>query len=126
MSDLERDVARHYQASDLAARVLEALRAAGKDIGRLTPDDLAPVDEFHVGGRAATIHALEKLHLHKDQHVLDVGCGIGGAARYVAHTFGCRVTGIDDCGTDRRTGTTSPAAPTAAKANNKSCGQRDS
>ena len=95
MSDLERDVARHYQASDLAARVLEALRAAGKDIGRLTPDDLAPVDEFHVGGRAATIHALEKLHLHKDQHVLDVGCGIGGAARYVAHTFGCRVTGID-------------------------------
>jgi ubiquinone/menaquinone biosynthesis C-methylase UbiE len=27
--------------------------------------------------------------------LLDVGCGLGGAARYFAHEHGCRVTGID-------------------------------
>ena len=27
--------------------------------------------------------------------MLDLGCGIGGPARYLAATFGCKVTGID-------------------------------
>ena len=96
MDELESAVARHYQASpDLGAAILRALEAAGLDINRLTPAALAPVDEFHIGGRAATKHALAKLHLSGSEHVLDVGCGIGGATRYIADTFGCRVTGID-------------------------------
>ncbi len=94
--ELESAVTRHYQAeSDLAGTVLRALEAQGIDVSRLTPADLAPVDEFHIGGRAATKHLLGKLHLGGREHVLDVGCGIGGAARYVADTVGCRVTGID-------------------------------
>jgi SAM-dependent methyltransferase len=94
--ELESAVTRHYQSSsDLAAAILRALEAEGIDVNQLTPADLAPVDEFHIGGRAATIHALAKLHLAGTEHVLDVGCGIGGATRYIAHAFGCRVTGID-------------------------------
>lgn len=31
---------------------------------------------------------------HKD-HILDVGCGLGGAARYIANKLNNRVTGID-------------------------------
>jgi ubiquinone/menaquinone biosynthesis C-methylase UbiE len=28
-------------------------------------------------------------------HILDIGCGIGGPARWIAYKLGCRVTGID-------------------------------
>lgn len=94
-NDLERKVADHYGASDLMARLLAALRAGGADPDHLTIKDLAPVDEFHVGGRAATEYAIAKMALTKDLHALDVGCGIGGTARYIASTFGCHVTGID-------------------------------
>jgi SAM-dependent methyltransferase len=93
--DLEGAVARHYGVSDLQDRILKALAAAGLDPDRLKPEDLAPIDEFHIGGRPATVHAVGKMGLRPDQHVLDVGCGLGGATRYIANTIGCRVTGID-------------------------------
>lgn len=35
-----------------------------------------------------------KLQLKKGDHVLDVGCGWGGFAKYAAEHYGCRVTGI--------------------------------
>lgn len=93
--DHERAVARHYQVSDLTQRVLKAAAAAGLDPGRLTPADLAPIDEFHIGGREATKHVVAKMRLAGSERVLDIGCGIGGAARYVAVSTGCHVTGID-------------------------------
>ena len=93
--DLEAAVVRHYGAGDLTDRILKAVTAAGIDAERISPEQLAPVDEFHIGGRAATIHAVSKMGLTADDHVLDVGCGIGGATRYLAAAVGCRVTGID-------------------------------
>src|SRR5262245_32962409 len=92
--NLETAVARHYASGDLDGRLLTAIAAAGLDPDRLTPEQLAPVDEFHIGGRAATIHAVAKVVLNPGDRVLDVGCGIGGATRYLA-TMGCRVTGVD-------------------------------
>lgn len=93
--ELEEAVARHYRVGDLKDRILKAIAAAGIDADRIAPEQLAPIDEFHIGGRAATIHAVAKMRLKADDHVLDAGCGIGGATRYVASTVGCRVTGID-------------------------------
>ncbi len=95
MTDIESAVARHYGVPDLLGRIYTGLEAAGADPARLTLEDLAPVDEFHIGGRKATVHAVGKLAPDRDSHVLDVGCGIGGAARYMASEAGCRVTGID-------------------------------
>jgi ubiquinone/menaquinone biosynthesis C-methylase UbiE len=92
---LEDAVAQHYGVADLTGRILKALAAAGVDPDRITPEQLALVDEFHIGGRAATIHAVAKMGLGAASHVLDVGCGIGGATRYIASAFGCRVAGID-------------------------------
>jgi len=93
--NLEQAVARHYAHGSLEQAILEALAAAGKDVNRLSPADLAPVDEFHVGGRPATIAFAGQLGVHSGMRLLDVGCGLGGAARYFAHEHGCHVTGID-------------------------------
>lgn len=93
--DLEDAVARHYGASGLPQIILDALTASGLDPDRLRPEDLAPIDEFHIGGRAATEHAVAKMRLWPEAHVVDIGCGLGGAARYIAVKAGCRVTGVD-------------------------------
>jgi SAM-dependent methyltransferase len=88
-------VVRHYLHGSLERTILDALAAAGKDVDHLTPVDLAAVDEFHIGGRQATIDLAAQLDIRSGLHLLDVGCGLGGASRYFAHERGCRVTGID-------------------------------
>jgi SAM-dependent methyltransferase len=88
-------VIEHYGYAGLGDAILAALKAAGKDIDHLTPDDLAPVDEFHTRGRAATMDLARLLALRGDELILDIGSGIGGPSRYLAKTFGCRVAGLD-------------------------------
>ncbi len=92
---LESEVAQHYGVEGLLERILAGLEATGADVRHLQPEDLSSFDEFHVGGHEATVHAVKRMSLSEDQQVLDVGCGIGGAARYIASEVACRVAGID-------------------------------
>src|ERR1700751_4518623 len=85
----------HYTRDDLGETILAALKAAGKDIDHLTPDDLAPVDEFHGGQRAASIRLAELLGLSGSERVLGVGSGVGGPSRFLAWRYGVRVSGVD-------------------------------
>jgi len=93
--DNEAVVAGHYGIAGLGERILAALAASGLDPAALKPADLAPVDEFHMGGRAATAHVIDLMDLAPGAQVLDVGSGLGGVARYLAAERGARVTGID-------------------------------
>jgi len=92
---VELRVAEHYAQSGLEKAILEALVASGKDPDRLTPADLAPVDEFHTAGHQATVELASQLDVTPAMHLLDIGCGIGGPSRFFALERGARVTGID-------------------------------
>ncbi|WP_207540512.1 SAM-dependent methyltransferase [Sabulicella rubraurantiaca] len=85
----------HYASEGIAARILAALRAAwGEDIP-VTPDALAPLDHFHGRGLKATEELAALLDPRAGERLLDIGGGIGGPARWIAASFGCRVTSLD-------------------------------
>ena len=88
-------IVRHYHRSGLIQAISAMLTSSGKDIGNLTLDDLTFVDEFHIGGRRATLELFNQMPLEKDMKILDIGSGIGGPARLLAEQFEVRVTGID-------------------------------
>jgi len=89
------DVSKHYTHGNLTEAIRSGLTAQRKSIDSLTIDDLAPVDEFHIGGRKASEDFLDQLAFSPQTKVLDVGSGLGGAARFVASRYGSQVTGID-------------------------------
>jgi len=79
----------HYSRGNL----LET--AEGVDLDHPTINSLAPFDHFHGRGLEATEELAHLLSVSTTDHILDVGSGIGGPARYFADRFGCRITGID-------------------------------
>ena len=91
----EARVAQHYATENLEQRILAAFEAAGKPRAGIRREDLAAVDEFHIGGREATEAIAAQMHLHPGMRLLDIGSGIGGPARYFGSVHRCRVTGID-------------------------------
>ncbi len=88
-------IAAHYGHPGLTETISRALAAAGLDRGTPALEALAPVDEFHTAGHLTTVRALEMMPLEPDMNVLDVGSGLGGTARWIAQSHGCRVTGLD-------------------------------
>lgn len=91
----EPTVSGHYTTGSVIGAILGALEAAGHDTDKLDPEVLGPLEEFHVLGRVATQALAEVAAVTAEDEVVDVGCGIGGAARYLHRTYGCPVTGID-------------------------------
>ena len=89
------DIPVHYTSGDLLARLEASLREDGVDPACPTIEALAPYDHFHGRGLDATEDLADLLQVSGTDHLLDVGSGLGGPARYMARRFGCRVSGID-------------------------------
>jgi SAM-dependent methyltransferase len=92
----ENTIAAHWaKDDDIFPLILSALEKTGKSVDHLTVEDLAPVDHFHARGFPAIVELADQLPIQQHHHLLDIGCGLGGPARYFAVRFNCRVTGID-------------------------------
>lgn len=89
-----RAIREYWECGGLTQAILEALTASGLALDRLTVDDLAAVDQFHGGGKAAT-DRLARLAPLTGLSVLDVGGGLGGPARTLAVQHGARVVVLD-------------------------------
>jgi ubiquinone/menaquinone biosynthesis C-methylase UbiE len=87
--------ARSGSGSAMATRIVAALRAhAGADVA-ITPETLAAVDHLHGRDSLATEELVALLEPRAGETILDIGCGLGGPARWIATRFGCAVTGVD-------------------------------
>jgi ubiquinone/menaquinone biosynthesis C-methylase UbiE len=91
----DKDISNHYLHGSLLKAIEAALPELGKTTDTVTIEDLALIDEFHIGGRQATENLLNQLNFAGKEHLLDIGCGLGGASRYISNKYSNRVTGID-------------------------------
>jgi ubiquinone/menaquinone biosynthesis C-methylase UbiE len=91
----EDQVEKHYASGRITARILAALRNVNGPNVPITRETLAPIDHFHGKGVVATEELAAMLQPRAGDHLLDIGCGIGGPARWIATKHGCRVTGVD-------------------------------
>ena len=108
-------VAHHYGSGGIADRILGALREVNGPDAPVTPEALAPIDHFHGRGVLATGELAALLKPQPGEHLLDIGSGIGGPARWIAAKSGVHVTGVD----------LTPEFCEAARALNAACGMAD-
>jgi SAM-dependent methyltransferase len=85
----------HWGTGDVYALIMKAMEAASILPDTVTVEQMAPVDHFHARGFPATVELADALPIQAGHHIVDIGCGIGGPARYMAERFGCRVSGVD-------------------------------
>jgi SAM-dependent methyltransferase len=94
MSEAQSKIVEHYAKSGLFERLVAALRADGADPAHPTIEALAPYDHFHGCGLEMT-EDMWLVSVRPTDHLLDVGSGLGGPARWLASRYGYRITGID-------------------------------
>lgn len=85
----------HWGKGDVFGRILEAMERAGIDPETVTIEELTPVDHFPARGFPATVELADALPIKQGDRLVDIGCGIGGPARYLAKRFRCHVDGLD-------------------------------
>ena len=61
----------------------------------LSVDVLSQFDQFHYFGTDAVDHAIREAGISSASHVLDIGAGLGGPARYLSERTGCHVTAVE-------------------------------
>ena len=95
MSGPDDRIVEHYTKGGLFDQIINGLAAMGKTTETLQPEDLKPVDEFHIGGIEATEDLLGQLGIGTGTQVLDIGSGIGGTARHIVARHGANCSAVD-------------------------------
>ena len=88
-------VDRHYAAATRHDAIMAAVREALPKDRPPVAADLAPLDQFHMRGLAATAELAALVSPTAATAVLDLGSGLGGPARHLAARYACHVTGVD-------------------------------
>ena len=89
-------VAAWYDAHPInEQQIVDKLQRDGHDLENLTEEILLNYDQDHYGGIEANDALAQVAGIDDSCHVLDLGSGMGGPARYQSHRTGCRVTGLD-------------------------------
>lgn len=83
----------HYSSDGIVDRILAALPQPLAI--PLQAAQLYPFDQFHGREIHATRDHTALLNPQPTDHILDIGSGIGGPARYLAATYQSHVTGVD-------------------------------
>lgn len=91
----EKNITGHYKKPGLLKAIERSLIEMGKSFERFDIDDLSAIDELHIGGRKASKQLLSQINISPDDEILDIGCGIGGTARFAATHYSANITGID-------------------------------
>lgn len=91
----EESVAEHYGRTNAEELMLGKISSMGKDPEHFDVADLAGMDQLHVGGAEATSRVAARAGINAGNHVLDIGSGLGGVARHLAHHFGATVHGVE-------------------------------
>src|SRR6185369_9973412 len=96
------EIQKVYQQHPLREeRILARVLSGGGTLTGLTELDLAEdpksevTDQNHIGGVQFVKELAAAAGVRPESQVLDLGCGLGGSARLLAHLHGCRVLGID-------------------------------
>jgi SAM-dependent methyltransferase len=93
--DEPEEITQHYERESLVEHLRTALAKSGLGEKQLSARDLAPLDQFHSRGLAATVELAKGLPITEATRVVDIGSGLGGPSRYLAETYGCTVQGVD-------------------------------
>ena len=89
------DLENFWTRGDIHTRIHKAMSEAGLNDKKLEIEDLFPIDQYHARGIAATVDLGKRMPISENQRIIDIGCGLGGPARYFAKQFKCFITGID-------------------------------
>ena len=95
MNDIDERVKGHYGWSGTMETIEAEIRGKGIDPAKVTVDELAPIDNYHWNRLAGTLVLARAVGIRAGESVLDVGGGIGGPARQLAHRYGATITVLD-------------------------------
>ena len=89
------DLVTHYSSWPNYERIIETLLRKRGEFSTLHPSDLFPYDQSHAGGIEATAQLATLAGVYSGAVIVDIGCGVGGAARYLRSEHACNVLGFE-------------------------------